>query len=82
MGDPDLAAMARYQMESQELLRDHSRLTAQLELVERELERCSDPDRRQDLRGERVRIAETLSGIRARQRACVERSPLHGRGAD
>ena len=42
MGDPERAAVARSKVESQELLRNHRRLTARLELVERALERCTE----------------------------------------
>jgi hypothetical protein len=79
MGDPERAAVARYKVESQELLRDHRRLAARLELVDRALDQCTDPDRQEELRAERVRITEVLGDTRKRLRACWDRSRIKAR---
>jgi hypothetical protein len=79
VGDPERAAVARYKVESQGLLRDHRRLVTQLELVDRALEQCTDPCRQEDLRAEKARITEVLAGTRKRLRACWDRSRINAR---
>jgi hypothetical protein len=81
MGDPERAAVARYKVESQGLLRDHRRLATQRELVDRALEGCTDPDRQEELRARRVRITEALADTRRRLRACSDRSRINPPGA-
>src|SRR3954451_12789420 len=56
MRDPEREAVARYKVESQEMLREHSGLATRLELLDRALARCTKPRRREELRAERVRI--------------------------
>ena len=73
MGDRELAAVSRYKLESQELLRAYRRLAWELKVVDRELERCSDLDRQEQLHGQRMRITESLADTRARLRACCDR---------
>lgn len=83
MSDPEHpAAAARYQVESQELLRDRRRLATRRELVDRALAGCADPGRRQELRAERVRITELLADIGKRLKACWDRSRINARRAD
>ena len=79
MGDPEQAAVARYTVERNELLRSHRRLATQLELVDRALERCPDPDRREELRAERARISEVLADAQKRLRASWDRSRRYAR---
>jgi hypothetical protein len=73
MGDRELAAVSRYQLESQELLRAYRGLAWQLEVVDRELEGCSDRDRQEQLDDRRMRITELLADAKARLRACWDR---------
>jgi hypothetical protein len=82
MGDPERAAVARYKVESQELLRDHRRLATRLELVDRELERCTDPGHQEELRAEKERITTVLADTRKRLRACWDRSRTNARRAE
>jgi hypothetical protein len=46
MVERELAAVSRHKPESQELLRAYRGPARQLEVVDREIERCSDPDHR------------------------------------
>jgi hypothetical protein len=73
MGDRELAAVSRYKLESQELRRAYRRLAWQLKVVDRELERCSDRDRQEQLHVQRMRITESLADTKARLRACWDR---------
>jgi hypothetical protein len=82
VNDPERQAVARYKLESQGLLRDHKRLATQLELVDRALERCSDWDRQEELRAQRVRITEVMATTRQRLRACWERARINARRAE
>ena len=81
MGEREQAAVSRYKLERQELLRAYRGLAWQLEVVERELERCPDPDRQEKLRDRRTRITELIAGAQARLKACGDRSPLTSRRA-
>jgi hypothetical protein len=76
MTDPERAAVARFKVESQGLTRDHRNLASRLELVDRALERCTDLDRRKELRTERVRITQVLAETQKRLRACWDRSRI------
>jgi LPS O-antigen subunit length determinant protein (WzzB/FepE family) len=73
MGDPELAAVSRYKLESQELLRSYRSLAWQLEVVDRELEQGSHRDRKEQLHVRRMRITESLAATKARLRACRDR---------
>jgi hypothetical protein len=73
MGDRELAAVSRYKLESQELLRSCRSLVWQLEVVDRELERCSSPAREEQLHRQRMRTSESLAATEARLRACQDR---------
>jgi hypothetical protein len=79
MVDAERAAVSRYKVESQELRRGHRGLVAQLELVDRELERCADLVRQEELRAQRARIVELLADRQARLRACWDRSRINPR---
>ncbi len=79
MGQREPAAVSRYQLESQELLRAYRGLAWQLEVVDRELERCSDRDRQEELHDRRMRITEVLADTKARLRACWDRSHSRAR---
>jgi hypothetical protein len=73
MGDREAAAVSRYELESQELLRSFRSWTWQLDVVDRELEGCSHPDRKDQLHRQRTRITEALAATRARLTACQDR---------
>jgi hypothetical protein len=79
MVDREPAAVSRYKLESQELLRAYRGLAWQLEVVDRELERSSDPDRRQELREKKKRITGLSADTKARLRACWDRSRTSAR---
>jgi hypothetical protein len=79
MGDPELAAVSRYKLESQELLRSYRSLARQLEVVDRELERCFNRDRKEQLHVQRMRITESLAATKARLRACRDRCDSEAR---
>jgi hypothetical protein len=79
MGDTERAAVARYKLESEELLRDHRRLATQLELIDRALERLTNRDRQQKLLAERLRITDVLAHTQQRLRACWNRSRTNAR---
>jgi hypothetical protein len=79
MVDRELAAVSRYKLESQELLRAYRGLAWQLEVVDRELERCSNPDRQKELHDQRTRITELSADTKARLRACWDRSHTSAR---
>jgi hypothetical protein len=79
MVDREPAAVSRYKLESQELVRAYRGLAWQLEVVDRELERSSDPDRQAELREEKTRIAELSAETKARLRACWDRSRASAR---
>ncbi|WP_151084560.1 hypothetical protein [Nocardioides cynanchi] len=74
MVDREPAAVSRYKLESQELVRAHRGLAWQLEVLDRELESCSDPDRREELREKRTRMTQLSADTEARLRACWDRS--------
>jgi hypothetical protein len=74
MVERELALVSRYKLESQELLRAYRGLAWQLEVVDRELERCWDRDRQEELRGQRTRITELSADTKARLMACWDRS--------
>jgi hypothetical protein len=74
MVDGELAALARYKAESQELMRGHRGLTWQLAMVDRELDRCPDHDRRAALEAQRPRITERLADTETRLAACRDRT--------
>jgi hypothetical protein len=79
MVDREQATGSRYKVESRELLRGHRGLATQLELVDRELERCTDPVRRDRLHAEQLRITELLADTQARLRACWDRCHINAR---
>lgn len=79
MRDSEQAAVARYKVESMELLRDHRRLVAQLELIDRALERLTNHERHERLLDERLRISDLLAHTQTRLRACWDRSRLNAR---
>ena len=79
MVDLELAAVSRYKLESQELLRAYRGLAWQLVVVDRELERCSDPERQGELHGQRTRITKLSADTKARLRACWDRSHTSAR---
>lgn len=74
MRDLERAAVARYKLDSKQLLRDHRRLVTRLAFVDRALERCAEPERQVALRAERARITGVLADTRTRLRACWDRS--------
>lgn len=79
VGDTEQAAVARYKLESKELLRDHRRLVAQLELIDRALERLTNHERHEQLLDERLRIAALVAHTQTRLRACWDQSRLNAR---
>lgn len=74
MAEREAAAVSRFKLESRELLRAHRGLAWQLEVVDRELERSSDPDLQEELRERKRRITELSADTEARLRACWDRS--------